>query len=97
MVERACQNGYKTKEMLLGAIRKEPPLSLDSAVIDRVKTFKLLGVHVSDDLKWSHYIDAICSKAAYRLNFLKLLMRSGALLENLVCFYTSNRNRDMHG
>ena len=25
--------------------------------IDRVKTFKLLGVHVSDDLKWSHHID----------------------------------------
>ena len=51
MVEAACQNGYKTKEMLIGPIRKEPPLSLDGAVIDRVKTFKLLGVHVSDDLK----------------------------------------------
>ena len=51
MAEAACQNGYKTKQMLIGPIRKEPPLSLDGAVIDRVKTFKFLGVHVSDDLK----------------------------------------------
>ena len=35
-------NGRKTKEMLIGPIRKKPPLSLDGAVIDRVKTFKLL-------------------------------------------------------
>jgi len=84
-------NGRKTKEMLIGPIRKKPPppLTLDGAVIDRVKTFKLLGVHVSDDLKWSHHIDAICSKAASRLHFLKLLARSGASLEDLVCFYTS--------
>ena len=84
-------NGRKTKEMLIGPICKKPPppLTLDGAVIDRVKTFKLLGVHVSDDLKWLHHIDAICSKAVSRLHFLKLLARSSASLEDLVCFYTS--------
>jgi len=84
-------NGRKTKEMLIGLIRKEPPspLVLNGAVIDRVKSFKLLGVHISDDLKWSHHIDAICSKAASRLHFLKLLARSGASQEDLVCFYTA--------
>jgi hypothetical protein len=84
-------NGRKTKEMLIGPIRKEPPpqLTLDGATIDLVKTFKLLGVRVSDDLKWSQHIDAICSKAASRLHFLKLLARSGASLRDLVCFYTS--------
>ena len=97
MTEAAWKNGYKTKEMLIGPIRKEPPLSLDGDVIDRVKTFKILGVHVSDKVKWSHYIDVICSKAASHLHFLKLLARYGASLEDLVCFYTSNRNRDMHG
>ena len=37
-------NGRKTKEMLIGLIREEPPppLALNSAVIDQVKTFKLL-------------------------------------------------------
>ena len=47
-------SGPKTKEMLIGPIRKvpPPPLSLDGAVIDRVKALKLLGVHVPDGLKW---------------------------------------------
>ena len=46
-------NGKKTKEMLIGPINKNPPppLTLDGAVVDRVHTFKLLGVHVADDLK----------------------------------------------
>ena len=44
---------------------------------------------LDDLIKWSHHIDAICSKAAYRLHFLKLLVQSGSLLEDLVCFYTS--------
>ena len=43
-----------------------------------------------DDLsKMSHHIDAICSKAASHLHFLKVIARSGASLEDLVCFYTS--------
>ena len=66
-----------------------PPLLLDGAAIDRVKTFKLLGVHVSDDLKWTNHIDAICAKAASRLHFLTLLAWSGPSLEDLVCFKTS--------
>jgi hypothetical protein len=62
-------NGRKTKEMIIGPITKQPPpqLMLDGATIDRVKTFKFLGVHVSDDLKWSHHIETICSMAASRL------------------------------
>ena len=84
--------GRKTKKMLIGLIRKEPspPLSLDGAVIDQVKTLQLLGVHVfSDDLKWPHHIDAISSRDASCLHFLKLLARSRASLEDLMCFYTS--------
>ena len=93
MVEAACHEYERAqnKKMPIGPIRKKPPppLSLDGAVIDQVKTFKLLRVHVLDDRKWSHHIDAICSKVAYRLHFLKLLVRSGSSLEDLVCFYTS--------
>jgi len=44
---------------------------------------------LSDDLKWSRHIEAICSKAASRLHFLKLLARSGARNEDLVYFYSS--------
>ena len=59
-------------------------LTLVVAIIDHLKTFKLLGVHVTDDLEWSHHIDVICFEAASRLHFLKLLVRSGAALGDLV-------------
>ena len=49
--------------------------------------FKLLGVHVANDLKWAQHVDAISSKTASRLHFLKLLKRSGAGLDDLLCFY----------
>ena len=81
-------NGRKTKEMLIGPICKKPPpqLTLDGAAVDRVTIFKLLGVHISDDLKWMQHVDAVCSKAASRLHFLKQLARSGAPQEDLLCF-----------
>ena len=59
-------NGRKTKEMLLGPITKDmsPLLILNSATIERVRptSFKLLGVHVSKDLKWAQHINAISSE-----------------------------------
>ena len=82
-------NGRKTKEMLIGSISRDPPppLTLGGATVDRVTTFKLLGVHVSNDLRWQHHVDAISSKAASRLWFLRQLKRSSASIEDLLCFY----------
>jgi len=73
-------NGRKTKEMLFGSILKDPPLfaTLKSTLVERVTTFKLLGVHVANDLKWMQHVDAISSKVSSRLHFLKHLKRSGA-------------------
>ena len=82
-------NSRKTKEMLIGPVLKDPPpsVSLSGAPVDRVTVFKLLGVHVASDLKWSHHVDVITSKAAARLHFLKQLKRSGAGRDDLLCFY----------
>jgi len=52
-------------------------------------SFKLLGVNVASDLKWVLHVDAITSKAASRLHFLKQLKRAGAGRDDLMCFYTS--------
>jgi hypothetical protein len=94
LVEQATQNamnvnGKKTKEMLVGTVARDPPplLMLGGATVDRVSTFKLLGVHIADDLRWQHHVDAISSKAASRLWFLRQLKRSGASIEDLLCFY----------
>jgi len=56
---------------------------------ESVATFKLLGVYVSCVLKWSEHVDAIVSKAASRLHFLKQLKRAGALIRDLLHFYIS--------
>jgi len=55
--------------------------------VERVATFKLLGVHVANDLKWLQHVDAISSKVSSRLHFLKQLKRSGAGPEDLLYFY----------
>ena len=47
-------NTKKTKEMFVGWTLKDPPpsVTLNSETVKRVATFKLLGIHVSNDLKW---------------------------------------------
>ena len=75
--------------ILFGSVLKDPPLAiiLGSTPIERVTTFKLLGVYVADNLKWAQHVEVISSKAASRLYFLKQLKRSGASRGDLLCFY----------
>ena len=51
-------NFNKTKEMLLGSINKNstPNISINSTVVERISMFKLVGVHVESNLKWSSHI-----------------------------------------
>jgi len=46
-------NTKKTKEMLMGRMRKNPPdlVQLNGQPIERVKSYKLLGLRVNDALK----------------------------------------------
>jgi len=67
-------NGHKTKELLIGSVLKDPPMSvsLSGTPVERVTTFRLLEVHVTNDLKWAQHVEAISFKAASRLHFLQL-------------------------
>ena len=52
-------------------------LSVAGVEIERVNvSFKLLGVHINQSLKWDDHVSAICNKAASRIYFLKQLNRS---------------------
>jgi len=64
-------------------------VTLSDTPVERVASFKLLGVYVASDLKWKQHIDTITSKAAPRLYLLKQLKRWGASQRDLLCFYTT--------
>ncbi len=66
-------NGVKTKEMTITFQKNPPPitpLNINGTVIERVKSSKLLGIIISDDIKWYLHVDSICSKASRRIHFL---------------------------
>ena len=84
-------NIKKTKEMLMGSIVNlpPPPLIVQDCCIERVASYKFLGVTISNNLNWEQHINSISLKASTRLHFLKLLKRSGMSSADLVHYYKS--------
>jgi hypothetical protein len=79
----------KTKEMLFESIEKQPPpqIEFNQTFVDRIDSFKLLGVHISDTLSWDNHVNTVCLKAGKRLFFLKLLKRSSVSVADLLQYY----------
>jgi len=73
-------NSTKTKEMIICPLTKLnlPPLATSSGTIERVSSFKLLGVHIESSLSWSTHVNSILKKATSRLYFLKQLKSSSS-------------------
>ena len=84
-------NTFKTKEMIISHTDSTsiPPLSTPAGPIQRVITFKLLGLHLDASLSWTTHINTIISKASKRLYFLKQLKRAGVPPHQLLHFYTA--------
>ena len=53
------------------------PIILSNNTVERVTTYKLLGIIISNDLKWSEHINRISKKASKRLNCLRILEKVG--------------------
>ena len=64
------------------------PLTVGGSVIERVVTYKLLGVYISDDLSWNGHIEHV-KKAKKRLYALRALKKSGLTITQLVQVYCS--------
>ena len=58
-------------------------------VIDRVSSYKLLGLIISNDLSWNEHCDSIHKKATKRLFVLRTLKRVGLGTNDLVLVYCS--------
>jgi len=57
--------------------------------VEEVSSIKLVGVHITNDLKWALHVDKICKKASQRIFMLVHLRRSGAKEEDLLTIYIS--------
>ncbi len=85
-------NGAKTKEMIITCQTNPPPippLNINGTAIERIKSSKLLGIIITDDLKWHLCVDSICSKASRLIHFLTWLRRSRMEHLEIVQYYTS--------
>ena len=83
-------NAKKTKVMTVcptSSSKTPEPLYLNNIQIEEVTTFKLLGVNIDNDLKFSSHVQFICSKANSRLHFLKHLKRNFVDIDDLLHFY----------
>ena len=72
-------NKSKCKELRISFSRSQSTvdhITINDKQIEVVSSAKLLGVVVSDNLRWNAHVDSICKKAATRLYFLKQLRRA---------------------
>ena len=86
-------NAKKCKEMMISYLEYNSltfqPLFLNGSLIERVDTYKLLGVHISKDLTWNNHCEAIASKASKRIFAIRTLKKSGLSSYDLVNVYCS--------
>ena len=55
----------------------------------KVKSYKLLGLWLDDDLKWNTNTEYITKKASKRLYLLKILKKYGDPQQDLLPFYST--------
>ena len=58
--------------------------------IERVSTYKILGVFIDSDLRWNSHVDYIYKKACKKLNSLRILRRAGVDQASMLKVYTSS-------
>ena len=87
-------NEYKTKEMMVYFGRNYyvnciSAVCINGKHIERVQTFKLLGVHISNDLSWDVHVEYMLKKVAKRMYCINCLIRIGADASDIISVYCS--------
>ena len=80
----------KTKDLIVDfrkQQREHPPIHIDVTGVEKMESFKFLGVHITDKLKWSTHTDSVVKKAQQRLFFLRRLKKFGLSPKTLTNFY----------
>ena len=62
-------------------------LCVSNNTIERVHSYKLLGVTIDNNLKWCSHVNSLCAKVSSRLHFLQILKRFSSSTDDLLYFY----------
>ena len=62
-------------------------ITLENVTLDRVTEIKILGVWLTDDMRWSKNTREICKKPFSRLSLLTKLKFVGVKIEDLIEVY----------
>jgi hypothetical protein len=88
---RRCQennlslNVNKTKGLILNfrkQQREHPPIHIHGTAVDKVKSFKFLDVHITDNMKWSTHADCVLKNAQQHLRRLNKFSLAPKTLTN---------------
>ncbi|KAI3369283.1 hypothetical protein L3Q82_007534 [Scortum barcoo] len=84
-------NASKTKEMVIDFSRKPSsdiaPVNIQGLDIERVRTYKYLGVHLNNKLDWTDNTDSLYKRGQSRLYMLRRLGSFGVCRPLLRTFY----------
>ena len=83
-------NEEKCKEIRVCFAKTSPDLAsvqVNGKPLDVINHSKVLGLHISNDLKWNVHVSKLAKKARSRLYFLRQLKRSRVASKDLILFY----------
>ncbi len=86
-------NPKKCKEMKISFLKYDllpnDPIYISGKQVEKVQSFKLLGVVITNDLTWNNHVNYIIKKANSRLYALRQLKKAGLNHRNLLLVYCS--------
>ena len=85
-------NATKTKEQRIDFSKSRGPftrLYIGNSPIKVVSQSKILGVIISDDLKWNQHVEYITGKASQQLHLLVLCRQAGIPSNEMLLMYTT--------
>ena len=64
-----------------------PHLKIDDQQLELIRSHKVLGLVIQNNLRWNNHIESFVTKASKRLHILRVLRRGGVEINDLITIY----------